>query len=303
MHAPQTAQKNQQHQHYSHEPHNPHGGHAPHGHSHGSGSIPNADDPGVRLMRFMAMTQHLTHGNATGWISNYRNKRFIPTSDHALIATFVVLAAGVAGWYFLPAGIRLLSLILIIPSAAYLLLLVVGGFLFTLFMRRRRSEIEQHILGSIRWRGDEQVLDVACGSGILVNNAAKRLTTGKATGIDIWQADSGGGTLKMLTENIAAEGVGDKVEVLDMDARKMTFDDSKFDVVMSSMALHHIGANRAEIEEALREMIRVLKPGGSLALVDMTPLISAATEFLVHEGMKVSSEHQGKFFRFVTVTK
>jgi len=256
------------------------------------------------MMRFMAMTQHLTHGNATGWISNYRNTRFVPASNTTVIATIVVLTAGVAGWYLLPAGlIRIAALVIGAAALAHLLILVIGGLIFTLFMRRRREEIERHILGSIKWRGDEQVLDVACGSGILLNNAAKRLTTGKATGIDIWQADSGGGTLKMLKENIAAEGVGDKVEVLDMDARHMTFDDARFDVVMSSMALHHIGANRAEIEEALGEMIRVLKPGGSLALVDMTPLITATTEFLVPSGLKVANEHQGKFFRFVTVTK
>src|SRR6266849_4569883 len=39
------------------------------------------------------------------------------------------------------------------------------------------------LLNAIPWRGDEQVLDVGCGHGLLLIGAAKRLTTGRATGI------------------------------------------------------------------------------------------------------------------------
>src|SRR4051812_19404358 len=45
----------------------------------------------------------------------------------------------------------------------------------------------ERLLDLLKWRGDEQVLDVGCGRGLLLIGAAKRLTTGKATGIDIWQ--------------------------------------------------------------------------------------------------------------------
>ena len=43
---------------------------------------------------------------------------------------------------------------------------------------------------SIRWHltGDEKVLDVGCGRGLLLIGAAKRLKSGKATGIDVWDA-------------------------------------------------------------------------------------------------------------------
>jgi cyclopropane fatty-acyl-phospholipid synthase-like methyltransferase len=44
-------------------------------------------------------------------------------------------------------------------------------------------------------RGDETVLDVGYGRGLHLIGAAKRLTTGKAPGVDIWQAEDLSGNL------------------------------------------------------------------------------------------------------------
>jgi ubiquinone/menaquinone biosynthesis C-methylase UbiE len=62
------------------------------------------------------------------------------------------------------------------------------------------------------------------------------------------------------------EGVS--VDVRDGDARKIPFGDATFDVVVSSLALHNI-YNKAEREQALREITRVLKPGGHVAIIDI----------------------------------
>ena len=43
------------------------------------------------------------------------------------------------------------------------------------------------LLNAVRGGGDEQVLDVGCGHGLMLIGAAKRLSSGHATGIDIWQ--------------------------------------------------------------------------------------------------------------------
>ncbi len=45
----------------------------------------------------------------------------------------------------------------------------------------------EQFLDQIPWRGDETVLDVGCGRGLLLNAAARRLQTGKAIGVDLWQ--------------------------------------------------------------------------------------------------------------------
>src|SRR5262245_42175976 len=47
----------------------------------------------------------------------------------------------------------------------------------------------EQLLSRVAWTGHEQVLDVGCGRGLMLIGAAKRLTDGKAIGIDIWQAE------------------------------------------------------------------------------------------------------------------
>ncbi len=118
-------------------------------------------------------------------------------------------------------------------------------------------------LDKIVWRGDERVLDVGCGLGLFLIGAAKRLKTGRAVGIDLWQAeDLSGNTPAGTLNNATIEGVADKVEVHTGDARKLPFDDASFNVVLSSMALHNI-YNADERQTAVREIARVCRPGAT----------------------------------------
>ena len=93
----------------------------------------------------------------------------------------------------------------------------------------------EYYLDKIAWRGDERVLDVGCGLGLFLIGAAKRLKTGRAVGIDLWQAeDLSGNTPAGTLNNATIEGVTDKVEVYTGDARKLPFDDASFNVVLKS---------------------------------------------------------------------
>jgi arsenite methyltransferase len=124
-------------------------------------------------------------------------------------------------------------------------------------------------LDKIAWRGDERVLDVGCGLGLFLIGAAKRLSTGRAVGVDKWQQeDLSGNNAAGTLNNAMIEGVAEKVGVHTGDARKLPFDDASFDVVLSSMALHNI-YNADERQTAVREIARVLKPGGRLLIVDV----------------------------------
>ena len=124
-------------------------------------------------------------------------------------------------------------------------------------------------LDGLRLRGDERVLDVGCGHGLLLIGAAKRLPRGRAVGIDLWsQVDQGENSREATLANATIEGVVDRVEVHDGDMRELPFADASFDVVVASLSVHNIESQEGRYQ-AVQEMTRVLKPGGKVALMEI----------------------------------
>jgi ubiquinone/menaquinone biosynthesis C-methylase UbiE len=135
--------------------------------------------------------------------------------------------------------------------------------------RFEKARARDRILDGIAWRGDEKVLDAGCGRGLFAIGAAKRLKSGRVTGVDVWRAqDLSGNSADAARENAKAEGVADRVKLDTADIRKLPFPADSFDVVVSGLALHHLDQS-ADRAAALREMSRVLKPGGRLAIFDI----------------------------------
>lgn len=127
----------------------------------------------------------------------------------------------------------------------------------------------EKLLDQLTWSGGEQVLDVGCGRGLFLIGAAKRLTTGTATGVDIWQSEDLSGNRPDATlENARLEGVAGRVKVETADMRKLPFPDASFDTVVSSVAIHNLYAadDRAK---AIGEIARVLKPQGQVLIDDI----------------------------------
>lgn len=141
--------------------------------------------------------------------------------------------------------------------------------------KRRRTAVRQQILNSVPWRGDEAVLDVGCGSGMLLNGAAARLVNGRAVGIDIWAEHGGGGNLDLLLKHARAENVAERIIFQEADARQMPFEDGSFDVVLSSWAMHHITRSREDFDNLCHEMLRVLKTGGMIVVIDIEHMLEA----------------------------
>jgi ubiquinone/menaquinone biosynthesis C-methylase UbiE len=137
----------------------------------------------------------------------------------------------------------------------------------------------ERLLDRITWRGDEQVLDVGCGRGLLLVSAARRLTTGMATGIDIWQAEDLSGNKRQATlENARREGVEDRVKVESANMRRMPFAPESFDVIVSRAAIHNLYDTNDRLQ-ALQEIVRVLKKGGYALIDDIRHIDQYATAF------------------------
>jgi SAM-dependent methyltransferase len=147
------------------------------------------------------------------------------------------------------------------------LLLVAAAMLW--YSRAGKMRQRDRLLDTIAWRGDERVLDVGCGRGLLLLGAAQRLTTGKAIGVDIWsRIDLSGNRPEATLENARRAGVAERVEVRDADAQQLPFADASFDAIVSSLVLHNIPSDAGR-RQAVREIARVLKPGGRVAVLDL----------------------------------
>src|SRR5262245_55111565 len=63
-------------------------------------------------------------------------------------------------------------------------LLSAGGMVY--YSKVRKVRARERLLDLIPWRGDEVVLDVGCGRGLLLIGAARRMTTGRGGGGGMW---------------------------------------------------------------------------------------------------------------------
>ncbi len=104
------------------------------------------------------------------------------------------------------------------------------------------------------------VLDVGCGVGATPAYLARQYRC-RVVGVDISPA-----MIARAQERAAREGVADRVELRVADAQALPFADGVFDVAMTESVLAFV----ADKQKALRELVRVTKPGGYVGLNEST---------------------------------
>jgi ubiquinone/menaquinone biosynthesis C-methylase UbiE len=141
------------------------------------------------------------------------------------------------------------------------------AFLYDLLLwflsRGRGGEMREKALRLARLSEGEKALDIGCGTGTLAIAAKRHVgARGMVCGVDA--------SPQMLARAVKkGRKAGVDVDFRNAAVEALPFRDSQFDVVLSTLMLHHLpGMAR---EECAREIRRVLKPGGRVLVIDFGP--------------------------------
>ena len=119
---------------------------------------------------------------------------------------------------------------------------------------------------ALKWITDgepeKQILDIACGTGDFSIEIAKHSDSATAvTGIDLSE-----GMLEVMRRKVNKTGLSDIISVEQGNCEKMRFEDNCFDRATIAFGIRNF-ENR---ETALKEILRVLKPGGRLVILELS---------------------------------
>lgn len=108
----------------------------------------------------------------------------------------------------------------------------------------------------------QQILDIATGTGDFALLLAKRIKPQHIVGADISE-----GMMAVGREKVKEEGLQNEISFQYEDCMQLSFPDGSFDAVTSSYGVR----NFQNLDKGLQEMQRVLRPGGHLLIVELTP--------------------------------
>jgi len=107
------------------------------------------------------------------------------------------------------------------------------------------------------------ILDAGCGSGVVSRYLANTFPNAEVTACDM--------TASLLHEaRQQAHGIGN-LRFFEQNLKSLSFDDASFDLIVCRFVLHHQSAEGREL--ILSELVRVLKPGGRIIVIDIDGVV------------------------------
>ena len=119
----------------------------------------------------------------------------------------------------------------------------------------------------------QTLLDIATGTGDFAIHAAEMLKPRHLVGADISE-----GMMEIGRQKVQAKGLQDIISFEKEDCLALSYADDSFDAVTAAFGIR----NFADLDQGLREMCRVLKPGGHLSIVELTSPVSTPMKQLFH---------------------
>lgn len=120
----------------------------------------------------------------------------------------------------------------------------------------------QSASGIVGHPAGQEILDIACGTGDFSIAIARAMVPGsRVTGLDLSE-----GMLAVMRAKLAAAGLEDRVACVQGDSEALPYADTAFDCVTIAFGIR----NFEHRETALREILRVLKPGGKLVILELS---------------------------------
>ena len=159
---------------------------------------------------------------------------------------------------------------------------------------RRWQKVDMDLLDV---REGHSVLDVGCGEGYLLRKAARRASPVRALALGVDVAEN---RLRASRDGLSDSCLSGcpPIELAVADGQRLPFADASFDRIICTETLEHV----ANAQLALRELGRVLRPGGRLAISVPHPLSEAILYRLITGYLEFPGGHR-RIFTPQTLTR
>lgn len=126
-------------------------------------------------------------------------------------------------------------------------------------------DIDKHwrkkAIAALKRHAPKTILDIATGTGDFALLMAEEMAEAKVTGVDLSE-----GMMDIARKKTQQRGLQERIVFQKEDCLQLSFPDNTYDAVTAAFGIR----NFQDLDKGLREMCRVLKPGGQLSIVELT---------------------------------